>query len=127
MPDVLVVEDDFALGEFVRRALERDGIPFRLAQDGGEALSLAAERWPAVVLLDLTLPGTLDGWQVWDALLAQAGGQTLRVILFAAELDSHDRQQAHRRAAWAVLRKPVSRVQLVDRVRRALAESSTHG
>ncbi len=127
MPDILVVEDDFALVEFVRRALGRDGIPFRLAQDGGEALHLAAERWPAAVLLDLTLPGALDGWQVWDALLAQAGRQTLRVILFAAELDSHDRQQARHRAAWAVLRKPVSRAQLVDRLRQALAESVVHG
>ncbi len=127
MPDVLVVEDDFALGEFVSRALGRDGIPYRLAQDGGEALHLAAEQWPAAVLLDLTLPGTLDGWQVWDALLAKAGGQTLRVILFAAELDSHDWQQAQQRAAWAVLRKPVSRAQLVDRLRRALAESAIHG
>jgi CheY-like chemotaxis protein len=127
MPDVLVVEDDFALGEFVRRALGRDGIPFRLAQDGDEALNQAAQRWPAAVLLDLTLPGALDGWQVWDALLARAGGQALRVILFAAELDSHDRQQARQRSAWAVLRKPVSRSQLVDRVRQALAESAFHG
>ena len=126
MPDLLVVEDDFALGEFVRQALGRDGVPFRLAQDGQQAVELAGECWPAVVLLDLTLPGALDGWQVWDRLLAQAHGQTLRVILFAAELDSQDRQQAHQRSAWAVLRKPVSRAQLVDHVRRALAEAALH-
>ena len=127
MPDILIVEDEFALGEFVRRALDREGIPHRLAQNGAEALSLAVEQWPAAVLLDLTLPGALDGWQIWDGLLARAAGRPLRVLLFAAELDSHDRQQARQRAAWAVLRKPVSRSQLVERVRQALAESAVHG
>ena len=65
MPDILVVEDEFALGEFVRRALDREGIRHRLAQNGAEALSLAVEQWPAAVLLDLTLPGALDGWQIF--------------------------------------------------------------
>jgi DNA-binding response OmpR family regulator len=126
MPDLLVVEDDFALGEFVCQALGREAIPFRLAQDGELALALAAERWPDVVLLDLTLPGALDGWQVWDSLLAVAGGLGLRVILFAAELDSHDQHQARQRSAWAILRKPVSRAQLVSYVRRALWETASH-
>jgi CheY-like chemotaxis protein len=127
MPELLVVEDDFALGVFLVQALERDAIPFRVAQNGELALQIAAECWPAAVLLDLTLPGVLDGWQVWDRLLAQACGRALRVILFAAELDSHDQHQALQREVWAVLRKPVSRARLVDHVRRALAEAAIHG
>src|SRR5437762_810026 len=97
MTDVLVVEDDFALGEFIRQSLRRDGVPFRLAQDGQQALDLADEEWPSAVLLDLTLPGAFDGWQVWDELLARSNGQRLRVILFAAALDDVDQQQAHLR------------------------------
>lgn len=124
MPDVLVVEDEFALAEFVRRSLEREGLPYRLAQDGQQALVLAGAAWPGVVLLDLTLPGTLDGWQVWDALLACSVPRPLRVILFAAELDVADEAQARRRAAWAILRKPAARARLVELLRAALAESA---
>ncbi len=122
MPDVLVVEDEFALCEFLTHALRREMLPFRLAQSGQEALDLAAELWPGVVLLDLTLPGMLDGWQVWDTLRERADQRSLRVILFAAELDSAAEWQARRRSVWAILRKPVSRARLVERVRGALAE-----
>ena len=75
-------------------------------------------------LLDLTLPGALDGWQVWDALMARADGRRLRVILFAAELDSQDRAQARHRSVWAVLRKPVARARLIEHVRRALMKTA---
>ena len=122
MYDVLVVEDDFALGEFLRRLLEREGLPFRLAESGPQALGLAEEGWPGVVLLDMTLPGSLDGWQVWDGLRLRCGDQTLRVIVFAAGLNSADLLEARRRSAWAILRKPVARTRLVELLRSALSD-----
>ncbi|MCC6192531.1 MAG: response regulator [Anaerolineales bacterium] len=124
MPDLLVVEDEFALGEFVRRSLERAGLPHRLAQNGQQALSLADERWPGAVLLDLTLPGELDGWGVWDRLRAKSTHEPLRVVVFAAELDTSDEFEARRRGAWAILRKPVARARLVEVLRDALAEGA---
>ena len=126
MTYVLIVEDEFALGEFVRRLLEREGLPYRLAENGALALDLAEDGWPGVVLLDLTLPGSLDGWQVWDELRTRCGGKLLRVILFAAGLNSADEMEARRRAAWAILRKPVARARLVEAVRSALADEA-HG
>ena len=122
MYDVLVVEDDFALGEFLRRLLEREGLPFRLAESGPRALGLAEEGWPGVVLLDMTLPGSLDGWQVWDGLRLRSGDRPLRVIVFAAGLTSADELEARRRSAWAILRKPVARTRLVEILRSALAD-----
>jgi CheY-like chemotaxis protein len=122
MPDVLIVEDEFALCEFLTYALRREMLPFRLAQSGQEALDLAAELWPSVVLLDLSLPGMLDGWQVWDTLQERADQRPLRVILFAAELGFAAEWQARQRSVWAILRKPVSRSRLVERLRAALAE-----
>ncbi len=126
MTYVLIVEDEFALGEFVRRLLDREGLPFRLAESGALALNLAEDAWPGVVLLDLTLPGSLDGWQVWDELRTRSGGRPVRVILFAAGLDSADELEARRRAAWAILRKPVARARVVEAVRSALADEA-HG
>ena len=127
MTDVLVVEDNFALGEFIRQSLRRGGVPYRLAQDGQQALGLADEEWPGVVLLDLTLPGTLDGWQLWDELLARSNGRRLRVILFAAVLEDVDLQQAHLRGTWAILRKPVTRARLTQVVREVLGTAALHG
>ena len=124
MHDVLVIEDEFALAEFLSRLLEREGLPFRLAGSGLQALGLAEESWPGVVLLDMTLPGSLDGWQVWDGLNIRCGGRPLRVILFAAGLNRADEMEARKRSAWAVLRKPVDRGRLVAAIRGALTDEA---
>lgn len=107
MNDVLLVEDEPSVRLFFGQALKRLAIPCRVAANGIKALHLARENWPALVLLDLTLPGRLDGWQVWDGLADLAGGRPLRVIVCAAEVDGLVRAQSARRGAAGLLRKPV--------------------
>ena len=60
---VLVVEDDRKIADVVRIYLERDGFRAVLAYDGHEALLLAESEQPALIVLDLLLPG-LDGREV---------------------------------------------------------------
>ena len=62
-PLVLVVEDEAALGTLLRYNLERDGFRVAEARDGEEALIVAAERKPDLVLLDWMLP-LLSGIEV---------------------------------------------------------------
>lgn len=107
MNDVLIVEDEPGVRMFFDQALKRMTIPCRMATNGIKALQLARENWPAIVLLDLTLPGRLDGWQVWDGLDDLARGRPLRVIVCAAEIDSLVRAQSAQRGAAGLLRKPV--------------------
>ena len=127
MSDVLVVDDGLEMQDWMGWLLRREAVPFRLAQDGPQALRLANVRWPGVVLLDLRLAGALDGWQVWDRLLARCNGQSLRVIVMAGALSVADQEQAHKRAAWAILPKPVSRERLVRCLCEALAEADAYG
>ncbi len=60
---VLVVEDDRKIADVVRIYLERDGFRAVLAYDGNEALRLAESEQPALIILDLLLPG-IDGREV---------------------------------------------------------------
>ena len=120
MNDVLIVEDEPGVCVFLSQALERIAVPFRMATNGATALQLAREDWPAIVLLDLTLPGKLDGWQVWDALDEMALARPLRVIVCAAEVDSTVRAQSAQRGAVGLLRKPVLLDDLADSLYRAL-------
>lgn len=60
---VLFVEDDNFLSSLVIKYLEEDGIPFVLAVTGEEGLAAAKKRKPALVLLDIILPG-IDGYEV---------------------------------------------------------------
>lgn len=113
MSGVLILEDDPAMRDMLRQALTRAGLPFRMATSGARALHLAQDAWPIVMLLDLTIPGNLDGWQVWAALEEQAAGRALNVILFAAELDQSDRDRARQMGACAILHKPVRLDELI--------------
>jgi CheY-like chemotaxis protein len=68
---VLVVDDEPALCKAVRMILELEGYRVATVTSGPEALERASSERPALVLLDLNMPG-MDGWQTQAALHAQA-------------------------------------------------------
>ena len=117
---ILVVEDEPSVQALLVELLEGHGFPYRMAGDGETALALANEQWPAVVLLDLTLPGELDGWQVWDGLQQIAAERPQKIILFTAVLDSLGEQEAQRRGVYAVARKPIKPRELIAVLQGAL-------
>ena len=61
-PDILLVEDDSALRERLLESLQQEGFITIAAGNGAEALRLAHDRPPRLVLLDLDLP-VMNGWQ----------------------------------------------------------------
>lgn len=123
MNDVLIVDDEPGVAIFLQQALQRMALPFRLARSGTKALELVREGWPAVILLDLTLPGRLDGWQAWDALRSMTSGRPLRVIVCAAEVDSTVRAESLARGAVGLLRKPITLDDLAASIYQALRRS----
>jgi DNA-binding NtrC family response regulator len=121
MIDVLVVDDEPGVQEFVWMTLQRADMNCRTAATGDRALELAAMRWPDVFLVDFGLPGRLDGWQLWEALAAKARGRVLRVVLFGGDISGEVAAEARRRGACAIIRKPVSPGGLMQGVSQALS------
>jgi len=68
-PTVLVIDDDRIFRELLVRVLEKDGFRVVTASDGTEGLRLAREHRPALITLDIVIPG-LDGWGVLKGLKA---------------------------------------------------------
>jgi DNA-binding response OmpR family regulator len=66
-PDILLVEDEPAIVEFMERILHRAGYTVRVVMDGTAALAALADEPPAVMILDLVLP-RMSGWEVLDHL-----------------------------------------------------------
>ncbi len=123
MSDVLIIEDDLRVCEFVRRTLGQAGIPFRVAMSGRQALRLASETWPGLVLLDLTLAGQLDGWQVWDALHNLRGDRLLNVIVLTGDPDPTTYEQALLRGALGIVLKPIHPGDLANIIQQSLIQS----
>ena len=114
---ILVIDDDPGIRLTIRWALEDAGFEVETAADGTEALEQVQRLRPALVVLDLRLPG-MDG-QTVAARLRADHGEPLPILLVTAE----DRAAAiaRRVGAYAFVAKPFDLDDLVETVRRGLA------
>jgi two-component system response regulator ResD len=111
---VLVVDDEPTIVEVVSRYLERAGYETLGAADGPEALRLAEEGDPDLIVLDLMLPG-IDGLEVMRR-LHERPRAPVPVILLTARGEESDRLVGLRRGADDYVVKPFSPAELVARV-----------
>jgi two-component system response regulator ResD len=111
---VLVVDDEPTILDVVGRYMERAGYETHRAADGPEALRLAAEHRPDLVVLDLMLPG-IDGIEVMRQLHEGPGPRTA-VIMLTARGEESDRLVGLRQGADDYVVKPFSPAELVARV-----------
>jgi DNA-binding response OmpR family regulator len=61
---ILLVEDEAAIAAFVQTALEREGFAVEVVEDGRQALVRLNQALPDLIILDLMLPGGVDGLEV---------------------------------------------------------------
>jgi DNA-binding response OmpR family regulator len=116
---VLLVEDERDIADLVRYHVEKAGMRFLHAADGGTALRLARAERPDVALLDLTLPG-LDGLEVCRQLRRDAATRRLPVIMLTARGEEVDRVVGLELGADDYVVKPFSPRELVARIRAVL-------
>jgi two-component system response regulator MprA len=119
-PRILVVEDDGRLAATLERVLEAEGHVVELAADGLEAVRLARERPPDLVVLDVMLPG-LDGIGVCRRLRATA---QFPILLLTALGGTEERVRGLDSGADDYLVKPFAYQELLARVRALLRRSS---
>ncbi len=113
---ILVVDDDAKTVELVKLYLSRDGYKVLTAYDGIEALRLARESRPDLIVLDLMLPG-LDGLQVCRTL---RGESDVPIIMLTAKTAEQDRLIGLDLGADDYVTKPFSPKELAARVRAVL-------
>ena len=117
-PEVLVVDDDSRVREFLRISLEVEGYVVREAESGVQALGLIEESAPDLVLLDVVMPG-IDGWEMLRRMQELHGASP--VILFSGQFDSTSLAAAAAQGARGVIGKPFDPQELVARARQILA------
>ncbi len=117
---VLVVEDDPATREVIRRALERDGWLVREATNGREALRLMEEEAPDLVVLDLMMP-EMDGFEFVSKLRTSDSGQRIPVVVVTAkELTEEDRARLSGHVSRVFHKGSFTREELIGELRNAL-------
>jgi len=113
---VLVVDDDAKTVELVRLYLDRDGYQVLTAYDGVEALRLARESYPDLIVLDLMLPD-IDGLEVCRTLRRESD---VPIIMLTARTTDQDKLTGLDIGADDYVTKPFSPKELAARVRAVL-------
>jgi two-component system response regulator VicR len=117
-PPILVVDDNPDNAHIIRDYLEARGLPITVAYNGDDALKAFEEVKPALVLLDVMMPGR-DGWQVCREIKQHATlGKSVRVVMVTALDDWVNKRQALQTGADDFVEKPFELSRLAATVER---------
>lgn len=118
---VLIVDDDVPWSERAARALLEEGFQVRLAHDGDEGATLLEREKPAVVILDVHLPG-LSGVQLLHDFRQR--DPLTPVVMVSGDDQAAVQDRAMAEGASAFLRKPLSLSLLIRAVKRHLPDAN---
>ena len=118
-PRILLVEDDANLVELVTYNLEKEGFDVATTGDGEDALVLAAEHRPDLVILDWMI-ANLSGIEVCRRLRRSPATASLPIVMLTARAEEADRIRGLETGADDYITKPFSPRELVARVRAVL-------
>ena len=115
-PHVLVVEDEEALGQLLKYNLEKEGYQVSVATDGEEALVMADETQPDLVILDWMLPKA-PGVEVCRRLRAKQETRNTPIVMLTARSEESDRVRGLDIGADDYITKPFAMGELLARLR----------
>jgi CheY-like chemotaxis protein len=119
-PDLILLVDDYQDGrEMYADSLRFAGYRTLEASSGPEALQLAVDRRPSLILMDLSLPG-IDGWEVTARLKKDARTRHIPIVALTAHALQEERERAERAGCDAFVAKPCLPEELLTQVQRLL-------
>lgn len=122
---ILLVDDNPTNLDILETRLQRHGYELLKAVDGEEALAVARESTPDLILLDVMMP-KIDGFEVCRQLRADSSLPYMPIILVTAKGDSKDIVAGLDAGADEYLTKPIDQAALVARVRSILRAKALH-
>lgn len=119
MKKILVVDDHPDIRKLIRITIGR-AYEVLEAEDGMTALNIIRNQQPSLVVLDIMMPGDMDGLQVLDAIRADPVLRPIKVIIVSARGQAQDYKTGIERGANGYLIKPFSPIELVNRIEELL-------
>jgi len=124
MTKILLVEDNEMNRDMLSRRLQKQGYEVVIAVDGEEGLTKAQAEAPALILMDMSLPG-IDGWEATRRLKAAAQTQKIPVIALTAHAMSDDREKALAAGCDDFDTKPIELPRLLAKIQALLGPGAT--
>ena len=122
MTKILLVEDNEMDRDVLSRRLQKKGYDVVVAVDGEEGVAKARSEAPALILMDMSLPG-IDGWEATRRLKAASKTQAIPVIALTAHAMTGDRGQALAAGCDDFDTKPVELPRLLAKIETLLGQT----
>ena len=119
MPKILLVEDNEMNRDMLSRRLARRGYEVVVAVDGEAGVRMAQSEAPAIILMDMSLPG-LDGWDATRQIKADPATRGVPVIALTAHAMSGDREKSLAAGCDDFDTKPVDFERLLGKIQALL-------
>lgn len=116
MMKILVCEDQDSIRKMIEALVQARGYRVLAASSGAQALELATVETPNVALLDLTMPGEFDGFEVCRRLRAAPNTADVPIVIVTALDDDESRRKAKEAGATAYYTKPFSPLALLKEI-----------
>jgi two-component system, cell cycle response regulator DivK len=124
MTKILLVEDNEMNRDMLSRRLQKQGYEVVLAVDGEEGVAKAQSDSPALILMDMSLPG-VDGWEATRRLKAAAQTQKIPIIALTAHAMTDDRDKALAAGCDDFDTKPVELPRLLSKIQALLGPQAS--
>jgi len=121
--NILLVDDEPIIQKLVKADLVARGYEVSVASDGEEALEMANQRCPDLILLDVMIP-KMSGWDILTTLKADEKLHKAQVIVITGAVRPGDEDKAHNMGAVGCLAKPFTPRELLDHINLALKNQS---
>jgi two-component system cell cycle response regulator DivK len=122
MPKILIVEDNEMNRDMLSRRLAKRGYDVAIAIDGEQGLVMARAELPALILMDMSLPG-LDGWEATRQLKADAQTKGIAIIALTAHAMVGDREKAMAAGCDDFDTKPIELPRLLGKIEALLGRA----
>ncbi len=113
---ILIIEDSDSIRKMIEALVSARGHDVDAVPTGAKGIESARSRIPDVILLDLNLPGSLDGFEVCQRLRADPATKSVPILIISAMDDASSKQRALDAGANAYYVKPFSPTALLKEI-----------
>ena len=118
---IVTIEDDAEIAELLCVVLQHPDIAVSTADTGREGLDMVRELRPDLVLLDVMMPGGMNGWEVYDTIRADESLQQIPILMLSVDREAPERRRAFARSEIdSYMTKPFDALRLRREIARML-------
>lgn len=122
MKKILIVDDQVQVRELIEVTLRGDEYQIMLAGSGEEAVDIARRELPQLVIMDVMMPGAIDGYEATRLIKSGPTASRVKIIILSARGQETDRKKGIESGADDYLVKPFSPLLLMKRVEELLGD-----